>query len=87
MSRNCSFSVNSQLERQKVSNNSQEFLFMHFLHFVSLINFREVFVSLTYGQIERIIKMNIFNTSTRHLENMVQYQHNWGPFFNYLKIT
>ena len=23
----------------------------------------------------------------RHLQNMVQYQYNWGPFFNYLKIT
>ena len=23
----------------------------------------------------------------RHLENIVQYQYNWGPLFNYLKIT
>ena len=23
----------------------------------------------------------------RHLENMVQYQYNWGAFFNYLKIS
>ena len=24
---------------------------------------------------------------TRYLENMVRYYYNWGPFFNYLKIT
>ena len=25
--------------------------------------------------------------SMRHLENMVQYQYNWCPIFNYQKIT